>query len=100
MESKLRPRVVLWWGIALTVAGVLLAMLMPQLAYTAVQQPSAATGVDQALLALLDLVVRVIGEVMTPLGVALIGASVVMAYVGRLLDVRTSEAGQARAVDQ
>lgn len=100
MESKLRPKVVLWWGITLTVAGVLLAMLLPQLAYTAVQQPSPATGVDQALLALLDLVVRVIGQVMTPLGVALIGASVVMAYVGRLLAARMSEGGHARSVDQ
>ncbi|WP_434317528.1 hypothetical protein [Leifsonia sp. P73] len=84
-ESKLRPKVVLWWGIVLTVAGVLFTLLLPQLAYTAVQQPSAATSVDQSLLALLDLVVRVIGQVMTPLGVALIGAAIVMAYVGRLL---------------
>lgn len=99
MESKLRPKVVLWWGIALTVAGVLLVMMLPQLAYTAVQQPSAATGVDQALLALLDLVARVIAQVVTPLGVALIGASVVMAYVGRLLAGRLSEAGHARSVE-
>ena len=100
MESKLRPKVVLWWGIALTVAGLLLAMLMPQLAYTAVQQPSAASGVDQALLTLLDLVVRVIGQVMAPLGVALIGAAVVMQYVGRLLAGRVSEAGDAQSIDQ
>lgn len=99
IESKLRPKVVLWWGIALTVGGVLLAMLLPQLAYTAAQQPSAATGVDQALLTLFDLVVRVIAQVMTPLGVALIGASVVMAYVGRLTVLRTSDADHT-AVDQ
>ena len=97
--SRLRPKVVLWWGIALTVGGVLLAMLLPQLAYTAAQQPSAATGVDQALLTLLDLVVRVIAQVMTPLGVALIGASVVMAYVGRLTVPRTPSADHT-AIDQ
>jgi type IV secretory pathway VirB2 component (pilin) len=99
IESKLRPKVVLWWGIALTVGGVLLAILLPQLAYTAAQQPSAATGVDQALLTLLDLVVRVIAQVMTPLGVALIGASVVMAYVGRLTVPRTRSADHT-AIDQ
>ena len=85
MESKLRPKVVLWWGIGLTIAGVLSTLFLPQLAYTAAQQPSSTTGADQALLVLVDLVVRVIGQVLTPLGVALIGASLVMTYVGRLL---------------
>lgn len=90
MESKLRPKVVLWWGIGLTVAGVLVTLLLPQLAYTAAQQPSAATGVDQALLTLVDLVIRVVGQVLSPLGVALIGASVVMAYVGARPPAATS----------
>lgn len=81
-ESKLRPKVILWWGIVLTVAGVVITLLLPQLAYTAMQQPSAATGVDQGLLTLVDLVVRVIGQLLTPLGVAFIGAAVVMVYVG------------------
>lgn len=92
MESKLRPKVVLWWGIGLTLAGVLMTLLLPQLAYTAIQQPSTATGVDQGILLLLDLVVRVIGQVMTPLGVALIGASVVMAFVGRTAATRATVA--------
>lgn len=92
MGSKLRPRVVLWVGIALTVAGVLVTLLLPQLAYTALQQPTAATGVDQGLLVLLDLIVRVVGEVLAPLGVALIGASVVMAYVDSRLSAATPEA--------
>ncbi|WP_241702029.1 hypothetical protein [Leifsonia shinshuensis] len=92
MESKLRPKVVLWWGIGLTLAGVLVTLLLPQLAYTAAMQPSAATRVDQALLTVLDLVIRVVGQVLSPLGVALIGASVVMAYVALPAARRTAEA--------
>ena len=95
MESKLRPKVVLWWGIGLAIAGILVSLFLPQLAYTAVQQPSSATGVDQGLLLVLDLVIRVIGQVMTPLGVVLIGASVVMTYVGRLLAPTSPEADRS-----
>jgi len=90
MESKLRPKVVLWWGIGLTLAGVLWAIVVPGVGYAIVAQPSSATGVDQGLLVLLDLIVRVVGQVLTPLGVALIGASVVMAYVGRSAAPRAS----------
>lgn len=96
MESKLRPKVVLWWGVGLALAGVLLTILVPQLGYAVVVQPDhSGSGVDQALLVLLDLVVRIIGQVLTPLGIALIGASVVMAYVGRLLATRIPEAETA-----
>lgn len=95
MESKLRPKVVLWWGVALTLAGVLLTILVPQLGYAVVVQPDSATGVDQGLLVVLDLVVRIIGQVLTPLGVALIGASVVMAYVGRPAEAPAAKADQA-----
>ncbi|MEY9850619.1 type IV secretory pathway VirB2 component (pilin) [Leifsonia sp. EB41] len=97
-ESKLRPKVVLWWGIALTVAGVVFTLLLPQLAYTAAQQPSAATGVDQALIALLDLVVRVIGQVLAPLGVVLIGAAIVMTYVGRLIGTQARAAADDSSI--
>ncbi|RDV45664.1 hypothetical protein DOE76_07515 [Leifsonia sp. ku-ls] len=96
MESKLRPKVVLWWGIALTLAGVLLTILVPQFGYAAIiQQDYSRPNVDQALLVLLDLVVRIIGQVLTPLGVALIGAAVVMEFVGRLLAVRSPESEAA-----
>ncbi|CAM5322172.1 hypothetical protein [Leifsonia shinshuensis] len=83
MGSKLRPGVVLWWGIGLTLGGVLLTIAIPQLGYTVVVQPGSANGVDQALLTLIDLAVRAIAQVISPLGVALIGAAVVMAYVDR-----------------
>jgi hypothetical protein len=84
MESKLRPKVVLWWGIGLTLAGVLLTMVAPQIGYAPFVQTSySAAGVDRALLVLVELVVRIVNQVLIPLGVALIGAAVVMAYVRR-----------------
>lgn len=89
MESKLRPKVVLWWGIGLTVAGALVTLLLPQLAYPVALQPGTATGVDQALLTLVNLVIQVVGQVLSPLGVALIAVSVVMAYVGARLPAAT-----------
>ena len=80
--SKLRPKVVLWWGIGLTLAGVLLTIVAPQIGYTSFAAVNySAVGVDRALLALLLLVVRIIDQVLIPLGVALIGSSVVMAYL-------------------
>ena len=83
-ESKLRPKVVLWWGIGLTLAGVLLTMLVPQIGFAPVLQVEySETGVDRALLVLVELVVRVVNQVLMPLGIALIGASVVMAYLRR-----------------
>lgn len=95
MDSKLRPKVVLWWGVGLALAGVLVALLLPQLAYSAIPAPSSATGVDQGLLVLLDLVIRIVSDLLTPLGVALIGASLVMAYIGRLLSARAPQAETA-----
>ena len=98
-ESRLRPKVVLWWGIALTVAGALLTVPIPQIGIAAVVQPGSDVNVDQGLLTVLEVVVRIIGQVVAPLGVALIGASLVMAYVGRLLAARTHEAGCAASID-
>jgi drug/metabolite transporter (DMT)-like permease len=34
-ETRLRPKVVLWWGIGLSVAGVLLTTFLPQIGYFA-----------------------------------------------------------------
>ena len=99
MESKLRPKVVLWWGIGLTLAGVLSTLPIPPLGWAIVVQPDSASGVDQALLTLLAVILRIAGEIMSPLGVVLIGASVVMAYVRRMLSARTSPADR-EAADQ
>jgi len=84
-ESKLRPKVVLWWGIGLTVGGMLLTTFLPFLGNAMTGAYDAATSVDQGLLTGLMYIGQLIAQVVPPLGVALIGASVVMAYVGRLL---------------
>ena len=92
MGSKLRPKVVLWWGIGLALAGVLSTVLLPQLGYAVVFRPASGNAVDQALLALLELVLRIVEQVMLPLGIVLIGASVVMTYVDRATAARAADA--------
>jgi len=96
--SRLRPKVVLWWGIGLTLGGLLLAALMPQLGYALSVQQNASAGVDQGLLSAVSIVVGLTAQVVPPLGVALIGAAVVMTYVARLFSV-TSQAEGAAPVD-
>ncbi|MGH1522724.1 hypothetical protein ACRAWC_00990 [Leifsonia sp. L25] len=98
-ESKLRPKVVLWWGIALTVAGALLTILIPQIGIAAVVQPGSDVNVDQGVLTVLEVIVRIIGQVVAPLGVAFIAASLVMTRVGRLVAAHTSEAQRASSID-
>jgi len=96
-ESKLRPKVVLWWGIGLAIGGLLLAILVPNLSYTLLDMQGGAT-VDQGLMLLLDVCTRIIMQAIAPLGIALIGASVVMAYVGRLLTPGRERVAVAEAV--
>ena len=90
-ESKLRPRVVLWWGIGLTAGGLLLSVLVPQLFYTIALPSSGPTRLDEGLLTVLDLFTRVLAQGVVPVGAALIGAGVVMAYVARVAGARTSQ---------
>jgi uncharacterized protein (DUF697 family) len=81
----LRPKVVLWWGIGLTVGSTLLNLLVPALVYGAWADPSALTGVDQGLAVTVQTVLQVVTGALPVLGPALIAASIVMAYVGRLI---------------
>jgi hypothetical protein len=77
---------------------VLLTIVAPQIGYTSfVAVDYSAVGVDRALLVLLMLVVRVIDQVLVPLGVALIGSSVVMAYVRPILSAAIDDAEQLTA---
>lgn len=78
---RLHPKAILFWGIGLTIAGSVLTIFIPNIASFFTSAQNAATGVDQGHLVLLDLVSRIVGGVVTPLGVVLIGAGVVMAYV-------------------
>ena len=91
IESKLRPKVVLWWGISLTTAGVLSSVLIPNVAFNFVMAGHGSTPVDQGLLMLVDISMRVVAQGLAPLGVALVGAGIVMEYVTRLLGTRSPE---------
>jgi len=92
MESpRLQPKRVLVWGVALTIAGSVLTIFIPDIAWFFTSATTAATGVDQGILTLLDLISRIVGGVVTPLGVVLIGAAVVMAYLRSLLQPRQPE---------
>ncbi len=89
-ESRLRPKVVLWWGIGLAVVGLSLSVLVPQLFYSAALPAGGPTPLDQGLLTILDLVTRIFAQGIAPLGIGLIAASVVMTYVARLFGVRST----------
>lgn len=92
MESpRLQPKRVLGWGVALTIAGSVLTIFIPDIAWFFTSATTAATGVDQGILTLLDLISRIVGGVVTPLGVVLIGAAVVMAYLRSLVQARQPE---------
>jgi hypothetical protein len=82
--TKFRARVVLWWGIGLLLVGVLVELFLPPLTFGIMGVGSAGTTqVDQGLLTLLDGVLRVAVSLLTPVGTALLGAGVVMAYLER-----------------
>ena len=84
-ESRLRPKVVLWWGVGLTAGALLLMTLFTQFSYGVI---NAASGEIPVGLMVTDVVLRILTQLVAPLGVVLIGASVVMAYVARLVGAR------------
>lgn len=86
----LRPKVVLWWGIGLTVASTALNLVVPAIVFGAWAGGSGPTGVDQGLAVTVQTVLQVVTGALPVLGPALIAASIVMAYVGRLV-VRSPE---------
>ena len=90
-ESKLRPRVVLWWGIGLAAGGLLLSVLVPQLFYNIALPVSGPTPLDQGLLVVLDVLTRVLAQGVVPVGAGLIGAGVVMAYIARQAGPRPAQ---------
>jgi ABC-type antimicrobial peptide transport system permease subunit len=73
----------MWWGIALSVGGSLLAVVVP---YLVIQQQGATNGVDQGAQSIafrltFEVVLRVTALVLPSLGAALIGAGVIMRYI-------------------
>ncbi|WP_285113724.1 hypothetical protein [Leifsonia sp. fls2-241-R2A-40a] len=89
--SRLRPKVVLRWGIGLAVAGLLLAVLVPQVFFSVILPTSTSSPLDQGLMAFVDVLTRVLALGVVPLGVAFIGAGIVMTYLDRLLGVAQPE---------
>jgi hypothetical protein len=80
--SRLRPKVVLWWGIGLLVADAVLNFAVPAI-FAGFADPSGGNGVDQALYGLFATVLSAVNRVAPFLGAALIGASVVMFYIAK-----------------
>ncbi|HEV7565974.1 MAG TPA: hypothetical protein VGO31_08475 [Microbacteriaceae bacterium] len=77
-SSRLRPGVVIRWGIVISVGGALLIVLVPMFAYQMYATPN---GVDQGLIAVIQTLVSVANIVLPPLGAALIGAGLVILYI-------------------
>jgi Na+-driven multidrug efflux pump len=86
-SSRLRPKVVIWWGIAVAVGGALLVVLVPWVLN------GMLTGVSQGqqdFRVIVEIILEVARSVLPPLGGALIAAGIVMAYVERLWSTRVS----------
>jgi hypothetical protein len=86
-SSRLRPKVVIWWGIAVAVGGALLVVLVPWVLN------GMLIGVSQGqqdFRVIVEIILEVARSVLPPLGGALIAAGIVMAYVERLWSTRVS----------
>ena len=79
MNTPLRPRLVLWWGIAIAVGGSLLVILTPIVIDW--MFVSGATEEGQGVHTAVEVVLRAAASVLPPLGAALIGAAIVMIYL-------------------
>lgn len=86
----LRPKVVLWWGIGLTVASTVISVVVPAVVYGAWAGETGANGIDQGLAVTVQTILQVVTGALPVLGPALIAAAIVMTYVGRLV-VRSPE---------
>jgi heme/copper-type cytochrome/quinol oxidase subunit 1 len=86
-SSRLRPKVVIWWGIAVAVGGALLVVLAPWVLGTAISFRSQG---EQDFLVTMNVILDVARSVLPPLGGALIAAGIVMLYVERLWSTRES----------
>jgi hypothetical protein len=80
----LGPKPALISGSILLLAGALLQIVLPDIGFSLVTQSAErVTGVDQAILLLVDTITRSVGVLVTPLGTALFGAGLVMAFIER-----------------
>ncbi|MGG7510649.1 hypothetical protein [Plantibacter sp. YIM 135249] len=80
MRGRLTARGVRWWGIGLLAVAVLVGLTAPDVHFWLNGAPG--TG-DQAQLDVLFAVLTVVGELVLPLGIGLVSASIVMSYADR-----------------
>ena len=80
MRGRMTARAVRWWGIGLLAVAVVVGLTAPELHFWLTGGPGAG---DQAHLDVLFAVLTVVGQVVLPLGIALVSASIVMSYADR-----------------
>ncbi|MGG7465797.1 hypothetical protein [Plantibacter sp. YIM 135347] len=80
MRGRLTARGVRWWGIGLLAVAVLVGLTAPDVHFWLYGAPG--TG-HQAQLDVLFAVLTVVGELVLPLGIGLVSASIVMSYADR-----------------
>jgi predicted Na+-dependent transporter len=85
-EPRLRPKVIVWWGIAVAVGGALLVVLVPWVLNMLIGNSQG----QQDFQVIVQTVLQVAASVLPPLGAALIAAGIVMTYVERLFSARMS----------
>jgi Na+/proline symporter len=78
VKSRLRPKVVIWWGIGVAVGGSLLVLLVPAVLGLFLR---GETTVGQEAQGVVEVVLRMASGVLPPLGAALIGAGIVILYI-------------------
>jgi hypothetical protein len=82
------PKLALWWGIALTVLGALIATFAPGAVISLVQ---AQGGDPQLLTGVIVIASSLITQLVLPLGCALIAAAVIMFYIDWRLNMSGPE---------
>jgi multisubunit Na+/H+ antiporter MnhB subunit len=92
--DRLRPKVVLCWGIVLTAVGALLVIFLPDIGWVLTHSSNPSKGV-QAILVGFSEAAWLVNVVLVPLGVVLIGAGIVMAFIQRLPAVAVHDTEQA-----
>ena len=94
--SRLRPKVVLWWGVGLVAGSVVFSYGLTGISAAVFSggPGGSATSLDQTMLGILVTLVEAVNGSAPFIGAALIGASTVMFYIAKnLVPIMPSEAG-------
>lgn len=81
----LRPKVVLWWGIAVTLLSAVLGIALPALVYGGLFL-TGATPLDQGMLGVVQGLLQIVTGTVPVVGGALLSAGIVMAYLARVIE--------------